>query len=241
MGVRMTESLVFDIETCPLDGAAEYVPAPDMDAIQPAKNLKDPAKIAEDIAKRKADAAAGHAAALGKAALDFNLARIVAIGWTAGDAVVVKVCESEQAEAGFLEDFWAATHRRQLIGFRVRTFDLPMLMARSRYLNVRHPPIDLSRYSRSGRVTDLWDVLTYGLSDYETTSVMPRRLKTYAKRYGLAVDDAVDGAEIGAEIPALVAAGDWGRVVSHVTSDVQLTAALARRLGVMQDESARVA
>jgi hypothetical protein len=73
-------------------------------------------------------------------------------------------------------------------------------------------------------------VLTFGLSDYETTSVMPRRLKSYAKRYGLEVEDQIDGKEI----PALVQAGDWDAVRSHIESDVRLTVALAQRLGVMR-------
>lgn len=223
--------IVVDLETVPLDSAAEYVPAPDLDSIQAAKNLKDPAKVAEDVAKRRAEAAAAHASALGKAALDFNLARIVAIGWQPEDGeLVTHACEDEARERYVLEQFWRETAHAPLVGFRIRTFDAPMLMARSRYLGVKHPSLDLSRYSRNGRIVDLWDVLTYGLSDYETTSVMPRRLKTYAKRYGLTVADEIDGKEI----PALVAAGEWDKVRSHLVSDVQLTFEFARRLGVVQ-------
>lgn len=222
--------LVVDIETVPIDLAAEFVPPPDLESIQAAKNLKDPAKIQEDIQKRRAEATATHAQSLGRAGLDFNLARIVAIGWSDGGEVIARTCVNECAEREALEEFWRESAHTSLVGFRIRTFDAPMLMARSRYLEVRYPLLDLGRYSRGGRVTDLWDVLTFGLSDYETTCVMPRRLKTYAKRYGLTVNDEVDGKDIA----GLVAADDWNAVRSHVTSDVQLTVELARRLGVLR-------
>lgn len=229
--------IVVDIETVPLDGASEYVPAPDLSGIQAARNLKDPAKIEEDLAKRRAEASASHAEKLGKAALDFNLARIVAIAWDDGSGIYTETCEDEDAEREMLVNFWAETEQATLVGFRIRTFDAPMLMARSRYLGLRYPTLDLGRYGRHGRVVDLWDVLTFGLSDYETTSVMPRRLKSYAKRYGIELSDEIDGKEI----PALVAAGDWDAVRAHIESDVRLTVELAQRLGVMRKVEAAVA
>ncbi len=239
--------IVVDLETVPIDSATDYVPAPDpvppldLDSVQAAGNLKDPAKVAESLAKRRAEAvqahaekversAQAHAEKLGKAALDFNLARIVAIGWSDGGGIHSEACQDETEERWTLEQFWRTTANATLVGFRIRTFDAPMLMARSRYLGVKHPMLDLGKYGRSGRVVDLWDVLTYGLSDYETTSVMPRRLKSYAKRYGIELHDEIDGKEI----PALVQAGDWDAVRSHVESDVRLTLELARRLGVMR-------
>jgi hypothetical protein len=240
-------AIALDIETVPLDGAAEYVPGPepvpepDLGMIQAAKNLKNPELIKEDLGKRLAEAVrshhdkvekakAAHAEKLSRAALDFNLARIVAVSFGSGGAMTTLVCPDEAEEEFVLRQFWHLTEDTTLVGFRIRTFDAPMLLARSRYLGVKHPALDLGKYGRGGRIVDLWDVLTFGLSDYETTSVMPRRLKSYAKRYGLTVDDAVDGKEI----PALVQAGDWDAVRSHIESDVRLTVALAQRLGVMR-------
>jgi DNA polymerase elongation subunit (family B) len=250
IGYNSTNSpgaIAVDLETAPMDGAAQYVPEMepvpplDLDSIQAAKNLKDPDKIAWDIAKRRSDAIVAHeervqrssaayAEKLGKAALDFNLARIVAISWSDGRVSETLVCECETDEQWALNQFWNATTNATLVGFRIRTFDAPMLMARSRYLGVKYPTLDLGRYGRSGRVVDLWDVLTFGLSDYETTSVMPRGLKSYAKRYGLEVEDEIDGKDI----PALVQAGDWDAVRAHIESDVRLTVQLAQRLGVMR-------
>ncbi len=229
--------IVVDLETCPLDSAADYVPEPDLEGIQAARNLKDPVKVAEDISKRRAEASAAHAEKMGKAALDFNLARIVAIAWSDGGPPVTLLCENEDEERHALEVFWASSAGRSLVGFRVRTFDAPMIMARSRYLDVSNRrTLDLGRYSRNSPVMDLWDTLTFGLSEYETTTVMPRGLKSFARRYGLTVDDDVDGKNIA----TLVNAGDWQSVQSHVESDVRLTVQLAQRLGVMRKVEAAV-
>jgi predicted PolB exonuclease-like 3'-5' exonuclease len=229
--------IVLDLETAPLACAADYVPAPDLTTIQAARNLKDPAKIKEDLAKRQAEALASHVEKLGKAALDFNLARIVALGLSRdGDRVDVSTATGDLSESVLLEWFWNELETEShdgtgsLVGFCIRRFDVPMLMSRSRFLGVRYPRLDLGRYNRNSRIIDLWDELNFGLSDYDLTTVMPRKLKTYAKRYGIPVEDDINGADI----PALVEAGNWEAVIQHVTSDVRLTAALAQRLGVLK-------
>jgi DNA polymerase elongation subunit (family B) len=240
-------AIAVDLETIPMDGAAEYVPGPepvpplDLEAIKPARNLKDVTKIAEDLVKRRAAAveahaekaqqqAQAHAEKLGKAALDFNLARIVAIAWSDGGTPVTLMCENETDERNALELFWSSSAGRTLVGFRIRAFDAPMLMARSRYLGVKFPLLDLGSYSRSGRIVDLYDVWNFGLKPYDMTSVMSLGLKSIAKRIGLTVADEIDGKEI----PALVQAGDWDAVRSHVESDVRLTVGVAQFLGVMR-------
>jgi DNA polymerase elongation subunit (family B) len=223
-------AIAVDLETCPMDGAAYYVPPPDLSQIQAAKNLKNPELIKEDIAKRQAEAIAAHAEKLGKAALDFNLARIVAIAWSDGGTPVTLMCENETDERNALELFWSSSAGRTLVGFRIRAFDAPMLMARSRYLGVKFPLLDLGSYSRSGRIVDLYDVWNFGLKPYDMTSVMSLGLKSIAKRIGLTVADEIDGKEI----PALVQAGDWDAVRSHVESDVRLTVGVAQFLGVMR-------
>lgn len=227
-------ALVFDCETAAHPLATAYVDPLDLSSIAAAKNLKDPDKIAADIQKRQAEAQAEHDTKLSRCALDFNLCRVVALAWMdaddAAEAVTVYTCANEDEEAVALREFWRAAQRYQLIGFRIRTFDAPLLMTRSRYLGVPYPALDLGRYARNGRIVDLWDALTFGLSDYETTVVMSRKLTSYARRYGLPVEDTVKGSEI----PRLVLEGDWDSVVAHVTSDVQLTAALARRIGVLR-------
>jgi hypothetical protein len=248
--------IVFDLETAAIDGAADFVPAPepppepDLSTIQAARNLKDPAKVAADLEQRKAKAMQDHADKtakaqqdyadkLAKASCDFNLARIVAIGYQQAGRTVAETCANEDEERGVLAAFWLQTKGYDLLGFCIRTFDVPMLMSRSRFLGVEYPRLDLSRYRRGygAKVIDLWDELSFGLSDYDCTIVMSRKLKSYAKRYGLHVADDTNGEDIA----AFVAAGEWSKVIAHVTSDVELTADLARKLGLLPETEQEIA
>lgn len=227
--------IVIDIETVPHECAAAFVPEPDLDAIRPAGNLKDPAKIAEDIEKRRAAALEDRRVALSRAALDWNLSRIVAIGWWhEADAEVQAVtCRDEQDETAALKALWKRAANAEIVGFCARTFDVPTLIQRSRLLRVRPGFVSLSRYGK-GTVIDLRDMLTFDDARYE--AIMPRSLKTFCRRFGVPVADAIDGAQI----PALVEAGRWNDVIAHVVSDVQITHALAVRLGVLQDVATAV-
>ena len=224
-----THPIIVDIETASHPCAVDFIEPLNLDGIKPAGNLKDPAKIAESIAQRKADAQQEHAAKLQRAALDWNLSRIVALAWSTGDAIVVRPCNTEEEEREALVTFWQEAKGRELLGFAARTFDAPTLIQRSRLLGVEHRPINLARFGK-GSIIDLREILTFDDARYE--AIMPRSLKMFARRFGLPVDDAVSGADI----PALVAAGEWDQVISHVTSDVRLTMALARRIGVLEAE-----
>ena len=209
--------LVFDIETAPLPNASEF-----LDPVEAAKNLKDPVKIAADIAEREAEQ-------IGKCALDINVARIVTIGtWHLNQGVVVDVLQCEADEREALKVFWRLADGRRLVGFRCREFDLPMLIQRSRYLGVKAPTVDLGRYSRGDRVTDLYDILTF--QDSQRTFAMRRSLASFARRVGLPAP-TVDIK--GSEVPALVAAGKWKEVGDHCRADVELTVALAEWLGCL--------
>lgn len=221
-------ALVFDIETAGHACASEFIPTPDLDAIAPGRNLRDPAKIAEDMARRRAEALADYQASMSRCALDWNLSRIVAIGWAHEPdlAVVARAIPDETAEIGVLEEFWALARHADLIGFAARTFDLPTLIQRSRLLGVKAPPISLGRFGR-GDVTDLRDLLTFDDARYE--AIMPRSLKAFCRRFGIPVTDAIGGDQIG----QLVAEGRWEDVIAHVTSDVTLTLAMAQRLRVI--------
>lgn len=222
------DPIVVDIETAPHPCATEFLEPLNLDAITAARNLKDPQKIADDLAKRRADAEAEHLAKLSRAALDWNLSRIVALAWSIdGQSVIAKICRDETQEADALTAFWAESQGRDVIGFCIRTFDAPTLMQRSRLLNIDHRALNLARFGK-GSVIDLRDVLTFDDARYE--ALMPRSLKMFCKRFGVPVDDAINGAEI----PELVAADRWDDVISHVTSDVLLTIALAKRLGLLE-------
>ena len=225
----MRRVITFDIETVPHDCAGDYIQKPDLSAIQPAGNLKDPVKIAESIEKRQREALDEYETARGRAGLDWNLNRIVAIAWAENDGEPqVMLCGTEDGERVALHAFWAALKgAHDLIGFRARTFDVPTLIQRSRLLRVPYPPVSLARFG-SGDVTDLYDKLTFDDARYE--AIMPRSLKSFAKRFGIPVDDDISGSQIA----ELVAAGDWDGVRAHVTSDVRLTVALAVELGYIK-------
>ena len=206
--------IVVDIETCGLPNAAEF-----LEPVQAARNLKDPEKIAADIAQRTAERD-------GKLALDWNVGRIVALGWwTEQTQTQAHVCIHEADEAAALEVFWKHAKQRTIIGFTVKSFDLKYMVQRSRYLGVPYPVLDFSKFSRKG-ITDLFLELTFGDGAYDQ-GAMRRTLHAFCKRFGIPVEDSVSGKDV----PALVEAGDWDAVEGHVRSDVALTVTLARRLG----------
>lgn len=217
--------IVVDIETVAHPCAADFIAPPDLDAIKPAGNLKDAEKIAASIRERRDAATAEYQESLTRAALDWNLSRIVAIGWSTDCLnATARVCGDEPAEASALCAFWQAARGKKIVGFAARTFDAPTLIQRSRLLKVPHPRIRIDRFGR-GDVIDIRDILTFDDARYE--AIMPRSLKTFCKRFGITVNDPVDGKDVA----ALIAAGAWDDVLGHVTSDVELTAALGHRVG----------
>ena len=209
--------IMVDIETCGLPNAADF-----LEPVQASKNLVDPAKITADIEKRTQERDE-------KLALDWNVGRIVAIGWwTATAGVGTALCLNEADEARALRAFWESSKRRTIIGFNVKGFDLKFMIQRSRYLGLDYPLLDLGKYTRKG-IVDLFSELTFNDGTYDQ-GAMRRTLKAFCKRFGIPVDDTVNGADV----PTLVAAGEWDKVKAHVTSDIDLTLALAQRLGVVR-------
>lgn len=238
--------IIVDLETAGLPEAPlflEPIPdaVPDESPIEAAKNLTDPVKIAADIEKRRAARDEQNRAAqekviqqriarAEKCALDWNVGRIVALGyWTEQAGTVVRICQDEEAEGEALCEFWEESRHRTLVGFNLKGFDLRFMVQRSRYLRVPHPILDFSKYSRKG-VTDLFIDLTFGDGTYDQ-GAMKRTLKAFCKRFGIPCDDAINGSEI----PALVAEGKWDQVAAHCKSDVELTVQLAHRLGIVRE------
>jgi predicted PolB exonuclease-like 3'-5' exonuclease len=216
LGASDVGPIVVDIETAPLPDAEVY-----LDPVVAAKNLKDPEKIRADIEQRTADRA-------DRLALDWNVGRIVALGWwTDRHGCVASVCQDDHAEQAALVDFWRVAKHRLVLGFNVKNFDGPYLVQRSRYLGVVPLQLDLGRYSRKG-VIDLMNELTF--NDAPAANCMRRSLHAFCRRFGIPVDDPVTGSDV----PALVARGEWEAVRAHVMSDVMLTVRLAQRLGFVR-------
>ncbi len=206
--------LVFDLETAGIEDAATYIPPSEAPS-----NYSKAEAIAAYI--KKADAEA-----LSKAALDPDLARIVALGICdpATDALSVHLAKNEREERELLRDFWRIVAGRvTLVGYNILFFDLRILFRRSLYLNVAAPAIQIDKY-RHPTVVDLMQILSFdGTGKW-------RSLDFYAHRLGLEHDSSISGADI----PALVAEGKWGHVESHVRADVATTVKLARRMGILQ-------
>lgn len=211
-------SLVFDIETCPMPGCAEYLVEP----IEAPSNYKDPIKIAAYIAEKREKQ-------ILDAALDLDLCEIAAIGGAFSDRSWAQT-RATNSEADMLRGFWrfaanTLTEGGSLIGFNCLFFDLPILLRRSLYLGIDTPKLSIDKYRHDG-IIDLADVLTY------SGKMTWRGLAFYAKRFGIAHDSSIKGEDI----PALVATGDWDAVEQHVRADVATTRALAIRLGFVAQQ-----
>lgn len=232
--VALKTPIVFDCETAPLEDVRQYVDPPDLSAITAPRNYKKQdaidAYIADEREKQRADYETTLAE---KSALDYNTARIICLGTLIEDTEAVQIIRDEASERETLKWFWATQQGRKLIGFRIRDFDLPMLIQRSRYLGVRPDDIDLGRYSRAGRVIDLFDLLTF--QDSQRTFAMRRTLHAFCRRFGIPVTDETKGADIA----SFVKAEQWGEIAAHCGSDIRLTKALAERLGVLQVKVAK--
>lgn len=223
--------ILVDIETTAHPCAPDFIERTDPASVKAPGNYKKPEAIAAYIEQRKGELEGEYLEAVGKAALDWNLSRIVALAWSTdgGDTVTVKPCANEEEETLALVDFWLHAEGRPLMGFAARTFDVPTLIQRSRLLSVAYRDVNLARFGK-GSVIDLREILTFDDARYE--ALMPRSLKMFCRRFGIPIDDAVNGKDV----PQLIAEGDWDAVISHVTSDVRLTAALAKRVGVLTSE-----
>ncbi len=207
--------MIFDIETVAIDDAATYI-----EPVSAPSNYRDEDKIAAYIRKAERDQ-------LAKAALDPDLCRIVAIGWAHSAAEVPRVAlfRNEEIEQAELEPFWRDVREaQQVIGFGCIGFDIPVLIRRSQYLGVR-PALsayDLNKY-RMSKVQDVLMHLSFtGAQKYHS-------LEFYCQRFGISVEDEIRGADIA----TLYAEEDWAGIRAHCAADVQKTAKLARRIGVL--------
>lgn len=216
----MSRYLVLDLETVPIANAADYLP---LDEIEPDGRLKDPEKI-------KADIAAKQQKRIDEAALDLDLARVIAVGRM--------TCESAHPDVQYADDLdgeremvamlAAQLDPREnhiLITFNGHKYDLPLLMRRAKYLGVPFPKINLDRY-RSPHI-DLYDELTL------KGAVKAHSLRWYMRRLSwtdlLEADPFKDSSEVG----AAVAAGRWDDVAAHCRVDVTATLRLAKWMGVI--------
>lgn len=218
----MNNAIIIDLETAPLENAAAY-----LDPVEASKNLKDPEKIKADLERREREQ-------ITDCGLDWNLNRIVCAGlWNPDteEGPTMWACPDEVCERATLEAIALRLqphYRPTIVGFCVRRFDVPVILQRARYLGVKMPRISLKRWDNP-HITDIYDLLTF--DDQPCTSVMRRTLSSFCRRFGVEVPE---DASSGNDIAAMVAAGDWSGVAAHCEADMHKTAALARRVGVLQ-------
>lgn len=218
------ESIVFDIETAPMEGIEPY-----LSAGEPPANYKNPDAIARWTAAALEEQAKD-------GALDPDLCRIVAIGYQSDQEIepTVLLCRTEADEHYMLAQFWARIKSRfagkvqRLIGFNVLNFDLPIMLRRSLYLDIDPPKIQIDRF-RHPDVDDLAQTLNFNGLFLKRG----RSKEFYCRRFGIPLDDSVSGKDI----PGLVAAGEWESVRSHCEKDIKAEAALAERLGVFEPKA----
>lgn len=209
----MTKTIILDIETAPLPEAQL---APFMPEFAPAANLRDPEKIAASIAAKRQEW-------LASCALDAMTARVLAIGLLIGDTFVL--IAGPATEAIMLHEFWDSiqdSHQlHHIVGFNCCLFDLPFLIRRSWKLGVTVPlGIRRGRYW-GDHITDLRDVWQCGDRQAHGS------LDTIAKHLGVGQKNGsgADFAKLWIE--------DRDKAIEYLKNDLSLTAAIAKKLGVI--------
>jgi hypothetical protein len=206
--------LYLDLETCPIDGADQFVEAPD------APSNYGPEATAKFQAKAKATA-------IDRAALDLDLARICCLGMECDGVSLTRCFPDEASERIGLEMLFDTTNgfgEKRLVTFNGFKFDLPLILRRAAYLGLPIPKINLDKY-RSPHL-DLWNVLSHN------GSVPAHSLSWYVKRLGWA---DLQGTLPGRDIPQAVRDGRWEEIQAHCKADVLATKRLAEWLGLAKE------
>lgn len=210
----MRKSILFDIESGSLSDSEI---APFMPKFEAPSNYKDEAKIHAYIAEKQKEWKAG-------AALDPMTARVLAIGLLIDDSFVL--ISEPATEAIMLHEFWDSItdgfndiHR--LIGFNCNLFDLPFMVRRSWKLGVKVPEALREGRYWARQIVDLREV--WQLNDRQAHG----SLDTIAKHLGVGAKsgNGADFAKLWKE--------DRDKAVAYLKNDLQLTAAIAQKLGVI--------
>lgn len=243
----MSRMRITDIETIGIpEASAWFDPCePDAELLEPIEydsRLKDPAKVeanrqivdakrAARPAEIAANIAAKEAARAEKFALDADTCQIVALGWhDIGRDPIVRLCKNEAEERAALVEYWTtlAEQFTRIVGFNTARFDLPVMLMRSMYLNVQAPEIVITPAWKSPH-KDLWQKLSLdGARDRKDV----KSLRFYAKRLNIPIYDDISGKDVAAAI----AAGEWSKVQNHCLFDLDLTRAVAERIGQLEPQ-----
>lgn len=153
------------------------------------------------------------------AALDWRLGRIAAIGLAVDDAPVYLLDAAD--EGLLLTAFWRTMENQpahRIVGFRVRTFDLPYLLGRTGVLGLRATrTFDLRKYG--GPVIDWAELLGENLTQTGWT------LGRYAEHFALPEQTYGKGEDV---FPWWLA-GNMASIRQHLEQDVKVVRALHQR------------
>lgn len=210
-------TIVLDVETVGLPEATGW-----FDPVRPKANLKDPAKIAADIAEKTADRD-------DRLGLDPDCNRIVALCYhvIGGADPTVLLAKNEDDERELLKAWWlayTAVPNTRLVTFNGHKFDLVVIQMRSVYLGVKFPRLTIAPAWKTPHL-DVYQWLSFDGARRDVHS-----LSFYARRFGFTTLDKVSGADIA----RLVAEEQWQTVADHCLSDVGLLHALSNRLGLLE-------
>jgi predicted PolB exonuclease-like 3'-5' exonuclease len=212
-------SIILDLETIPHPDAHKWA-----DPVKPDSRLVDPVKIAKSIEDKTAERDDNFG-------LDADFCRIAAIGYhVVGEAEPeVFLCSDEFEEREHIKKLWDLYQygKTRFITYNGHRFDLPVLLMRSLYLQVKHQPLEIPAAWKTDSHVDLYVRMSCnGARDRKDV----KGLRFYAKRLGLPIYDDIDGSQVA----AMVKAGDWEKVRNHCLFDLDLTRALAERLDVLK-------
>lgn len=205
------KKLYFDIETGPAEDALQFEPQ-----FEASKVLKDPVKIAADIADKRA-------AWWDKLALSALTGEVLAIGWAGDDDDVTIITQtSTVTEEDVIRSFWNATvSAEKLVGFNSNAFDLPFLWRRSMKLGIRIPD-GIFEPNRRLFATNIDLMERWCWFDNQARV----SLDNLAKFFGF--KPKLGNGKYFAELMRT----DIEEAVAYLVHDVKLTRAIGRRMGV---------
>lgn len=181
--------------------------------LKPRGNLRDPAKIAQDIEEKKE-------AIYSKAALSPLTAEAAIFGWAEirdGEVVSRGTLDAREGEEKLLDLITKKMEEMKpnvIVTFGGMRFDLPFLVARYMIRDVRSFPWPLIRGTYPQHV-DLRELLGDGT------------LEQWAVAAGFLGESKTSKS---ADVPVMIASGDWDGAISHCAEDVDVTARLYQRL-----------
>lgn len=221
--------LFLDIETCPADRAGWTPPAELTGPVTAPGNLKDPAKIAEAIAKREAERVDEIEAKYAKTSFDVHEGRLLCVGLAVGDdAPTVAYDESlgsttmllDAVLAGLREALHRGNGRAVVVGHNIAAFDAPWIWRLA--VKHRHPLAAAFPWRKWGEgladTMGMWCLTNP--REYVKLDVIARFLGVAPKMEGMS----------GAEVWPAYQRGEHEKIRAYCAQDVETTRAVYRAM-----------